>query len=155
MKSILKEKKGWFIFAYLVGAMYFTYYLVWRERSADSVFANVMLVMFAHIFIIGAHALCKSEARRKLLWRTLSIFVACFSTYLFFTPETMGMIGGYAMFCAIGFVHTKLLKEKEMFAHISKAATAEEASEFSDKQWKYIIWGAFSVLLLFLLYWNV
>ena len=157
MKSLLKAKKGWFIFTYLVGMAYFTYYLVFhKDDNADAMFANIMLIVFAHVFTLGASSICDERlVRRKLLWRTFAIFVALFSIFLFFTPQTMGLIGGYVSFCGIGFIHTRIIKEEDMFAHLKKAETADDASKFSDRQWKYILWGAFSLLPLFLLYWNI
>ena len=156
MKTIAKAKKGWFIFSYAIGVMYFIYYLLWHEKSYDAQFANIMLLVLAHFLTIGASSICeKHPVRVKLLWRTLAIFVALFSCFIFFTPEVMGLVGGYALFCGIGFVHTKLIKEQEMFSHIKRAERQEDASEFSDKQWKYIFWIGLSLVPLFFCYWNI
>ena len=57
MKQILNTKKGWFIASYLLGVMYFVYSILWREDiNGNAQFANIMLMVFAHIFTLGACA---------------------------------------------------------------------------------------------------
>ena len=157
MKQILSLKKGWFIFAYLVGAMYFVYYLLWREDvTSDMEFANIMLVVFAHIFTFGACAKSEKNAtRRKVLARELAIFVAVFSVFIFFTPKVMGLVGGYALFVVLGYFQTNALKSKDVLKHIPMAKSKDEAVSLSDDRLKYALWIMLSAVPLFTLYWNI
>lgn len=157
MKQILNTKKGWFVLAYFVGAMYFLYYILWREDiNGDAEFANIMLMVFAHIFSLGACAFSDRNAtRRRLLLRELAIFMPVFACFVFFTPKTMGLIGGYAIFAALGYFQTGALKGKDVFDHIAKAKTEAEATHLSDDQLKYALRLVLTAVPLLTLYWHI
>ena len=157
MKQILDTKKGWFVLAYFVGAMYFLYYILWREDiNRDAEFANIMLMVFAHIFTLGACLFSDRNAtRRRLLLRELAIFLPAFSVFIFFTPKVMGLIGGYAIFAALGYFQTGALKGKDVFEHIDKAKSEGEATHLSDEQLKYALWLVVTAVPLLTLYWHI
>ncbi|MBR1915570.1 MAG: hypothetical protein IJ830_03935 [Alphaproteobacteria bacterium] len=155
--ELLKIKKGWFVLAYFVGVMYFVYSILWREDiKGNAEFANIMLMVFAHVFTLGACAFSdKNATRRRLLLRELAIFVPVFSVFIFFTPRVMGLIGGFAIFAALGYFQTGALKGKDVFEHIAKAKSEDEATSLSDEQLKYALWLVLTAVPMFTLYWHI
>ena len=157
MKKILETKKGWFIASYLLGVMYFVYSILWREDiNGNAQFANIMLMVFAHVLTLGACAFSdKNATRRRLLLRELAIFVPVFSVFIFFTPRVMGLIGGFAIFAALGYFQTSALKGKDVFEHIAKAKSEDEATSLSDDQLKYVLRLVLTAVPLLTLYWHI
>lgn len=155
--KLLEIKKGWFVFSYLLGMMYFLYYILWRgDISSDAKFANVALMVFAHVFTLGACAFSdKNKMRRRLIIRELALFAPIFSCFVFFTPNTMGLVGGFGIFSALGYFQTGALKGKDVFDHIDKAKSEAEATHLSDDQLKYALWLVLTAVPMFTLYWNI
>ena len=157
MKQILNTKKGWFIASYLLGVMYFVYSILWREDiNGNAEFANIMLMVFAHFLTLGACAFSdKNATRRRLLLRELAIFAPVFACFIFFTPKVMGLVGGFAIFAALGYFQTGALKGKDVFDHIDKAKSEAEATHLSDDQLKYALWLVLTAVPLLTLYWHI
>ena len=156
MKEILKTSKGWFIFSYIIGMMYFIMYILWKENNSEALFANGYLMILSHFCTFVALAICGNRVvRRQIIWKTFTIFVALLGVFIFWTPCIMSLVGGYAAFCIIGLIHIRLIKEQDMFGHIKKAESPEDASQLSDKQWKYILWAGISFAPLLLCYWQI
>jgi len=156
MKGLLNTKKGWFWLTYVAGMVSFVLYLLFTPKSVAASYANTDLMVFAHMFTLGACSICERwKVRRKILRRSFATFVMIFSTVVLLAPQTMGLVAAYALFCGIGYYHIRILKEEDLFGHIKMAERPEDMSELSDRQFKYVFWAVMSSLPLLFLYWGV
>lgn len=155
MKELLKTNKIWFVVAYVVGLLYLVLYFVTRNNS-DAEFANLTLTVMAHIAFLVAIALDKKGARRKLLFRTFSLWIAVFGIVLFFTPMTLGLVAGYFSYAAIGYIQVNLISGNilEYIPGGDAEVNPEKEETLSPERWKKMIW-IITTLVPLICYWNI
>ena len=89
----MKTSKGWFIFSYIIGMMYFIMYILWKENNSEALFANGYLMILSHFCTFVALAICGNRVvRRQIIWKTFTIFVALLGVFIFWTPCIMSLV---------------------------------------------------------------
>lgn len=146
MKQILSTNKWWFVAAYIFGLFFSVVYCIaaMGANEADAVFTNALLFVISHFCLLGTVSLSDPlKIRKKLLWRTFSLYILFNGMLLFITPEILGLVGSYALFVATGYLQTSILKD------------TEKREDKNINSFKYYVWGMISLMMLFLGYWQM
>ncbi len=149
MRTILKAHRAWFWVVYILGLAYMAIYLVAAKNEGEAWFANMCILVLSHVFVVSAYVLTNSKMRQKLLLRTFACFVMAYGCLLTLTPKVLGLIGAYALFLSIGWVHVRIIKDTDILPNDGEGMSAKEIASS-----KYLLWIMISITMLFMLYWN-
>lgn len=144
---MLSLHRGWFIGFYAVGiALSIIYFcLIRHDESAGT--ANLLLVLTSHGLLVGAMALAKRGAHIRYIWRTFTIYQAVVGVIFVVCPSVMGMVGAFAAFVVIGYLHTRVV-DLTPYLHVLDPKIKESKND------QYALWAMVCVVSLILFYWQ-
>ncbi|MBQ7659380.1 MAG: hypothetical protein IJS26_01355 [Alphaproteobacteria bacterium] len=147
MKKMLSMNKWWFIAAYVLGVLACIVYVFSVEHGEAEGSANTMLMVASHGLLIGALALAPKAAHTRYIARTFALYIFIVGAMLMVCPPVMGMVGTFAAYVVVGYLHTRVI-DLTPYLHVLDPKAKEGKSD------KYALWVMICVVSLILFYWQ-